>query len=48
MRKSRRIRWTEHVACVGEMIYEYKVFSQNLERRGLVIDRGIILKWMLK
>jgi hypothetical protein len=45
--KSRRIRWIEHVACMGEM-----KSAENWKGRDrlydLDIDRKIILDWILK
>jgi hypothetical protein len=36
MIKSRRMRWARHVACVGEIINEYRILFENLERMRLL------------
>jgi hypothetical protein len=50
MIRSRRMRWTGHVARMGEMRNEYKVLVGKPEGRrplGRNRSRKIILKWML-
>jgi hypothetical protein len=52
MIKSWRIRWTGHVARMGEMRNEYRILVGKPEgRRPLVRARGggwIILKWIIE
>jgi hypothetical protein len=47
----RRVRWAEHVACIGEM-NSYKILVRKPEGMSLLNDTGvngrIILNWMLK
>jgi hypothetical protein len=49
--KSRRLKWVEHVAQMGDMRKAYKRWSENFKGRGyseyLSVDRKIILKWIL-
>jgi hypothetical protein len=50
--KSRRIRWTEHVARVGERRDVYRVSWRNLRERDRLGDPGvdgrIILSWIFR
>jgi hypothetical protein len=39
----RRIRWTGHVVCMGEIRNKYK-----LQTEGQYLDERTILKWFLK
>ena len=52
MIKSRRMRWTRHVAQMGDMSGAYRVLEGDLRDRNhledLGIDGRIILKWILK
>jgi hypothetical protein len=45
--RSRRIRWTERVACMGEMRNAYRILVPTLKGKGhsedLGVDRRIIL-----
>jgi len=44
--KSRRMKWADYVACMGEMRNAYKhLVREHLEDLG--IDRRIILEWIL-
>jgi hypothetical protein len=36
------MRWTGHIACMGDTINAYKVFFRNLKTFG----RDTILKWI--
>jgi hypothetical protein len=53
MIKSRRMRWAGHVACMEEMRNACNVLvgkperKRPLERPWRVVDRSIILKWIL-
>jgi hypothetical protein len=49
--KSRRRRWTGHVARIGEKCSAYKVVVRKPERKkrlGRARRRGMILKYILK
>jgi hypothetical protein len=50
--KSRRMRWQEHVARMGEPRKHTKLQSENLKirdnLRNLKVDGKIILKWIIK
>jgi hypothetical protein len=49
--KSRRVRWTGHVARVGEMKNAYKILvgkSEGKERSETIdVDGRIMLEWIL-
>jgi hypothetical protein len=49
--RSRRVRWTGHVACMGELRNAYTILVESLMRRSHSEDRGvderIILKYIL-
>jgi hypothetical protein len=50
--KSRRMRWVEYVARMGEMKIRTKFWSENLKGRdhseNVDIYKRIILKWILE
>jgi hypothetical protein len=50
--KSRRLRWAEHIAHIGESRGAYKVFWGNLKEGDHLKDRGIngriMLKWIIE
>jgi hypothetical protein len=50
--KSKRMRWTGHVACIGDMRNAYKIWSENLVGCDLMEDLSIdgrqILEWILR
>jgi hypothetical protein len=50
--KSRRMRWTEHVACMGDRrsAYSFMVGRPDGKREleYLELDGRVILKWILK
>jgi hypothetical protein len=50
--KSRRMKWTVHVARMGEIRNKYKILVENLRGTGhseeLGIDTRIILEWILE
>jgi hypothetical protein len=39
--KSRRMRWAEHMACMGEGRNVYRVLVINLEGKGHLEDQGV-------
>jgi hypothetical protein len=49
--RSKKMRWEEHVACMGENINAYRALVQTTERSrslsGPNIDERIILKCVL-
>jgi hypothetical protein len=50
--KSRRIRWAEHVALMGERRGVYSALVEKPEGKGLLGDPGvdgrIILRWIFR
>jgi hypothetical protein len=48
--KSRKIKWAENVACMGDMRIAYSILVEKPERRDhledLGVDGGIMLEWM--
>jgi hypothetical protein len=50
--KSRRIRWVEHVAPVGEKRYAYRIWWESQKERDhwedLDVGGRIILRWILE
>jgi len=50
--KSRRLRWVQHVACIGEIWKAYKIWAENLKGRDCSQDPGIdfkvLLEWILE
>jgi hypothetical protein len=48
MIKSRRMRWTGHVAQIGDRSVAYRVLVGDLRNRDYLEDGRIILRWILK
>jgi hypothetical protein len=52
MMNSRRVRWEEHLACMGEMRNPHKMLGRIPERKMPVgrptTDGRIILQWIIK
>jgi len=50
--KSRRMRWAEHVACMGQRRGVYRVWWRSLRERDNLEDPGfdgrIILRWLFR
>jgi hypothetical protein len=50
--RSKRIRWTEHVAFTGEKGNAYRVLPETLKKgeqlEELGVDGRTILKWILR
>jgi len=47
-----KMRWTAHVACVGDMITIYKIWLRELKGKDhlkdVCVHVRIILRWILK
>jgi hypothetical protein len=51
-RKSRRMRWVGHGACMGEIRNAYRTLEEDLKRADYLRDKDIngriILKWVAR
>jgi hypothetical protein len=44
----RRVKWTGHDICIGEMINVYKILeTEHRKKISLGVDENTILKWIL-